>query len=290
MQKTSNNNEPIELFYSYSHKDELLRDELEKHLSILKRQGVIAGWHDRKITPGAEWGQNIDKYLATAHIVLLLISSDFLASDYCYEKEMQSALARHNAGEARVIPVILRTVDWQDAPFGKLQALPKDAKPVVSWESRDEAFTSVVQGIRQAIKDLSPVTQKSSSQNISELLKKFTLRPKKYAGQEFITDVNLEDSIYKINEDDAEAFNLTLGSAISRMFIIKPEMKYSDKLYADGTLADWLEDAPTGMYRLRVRLIYGTHEELLFNGVEKKHQEAGFQLIEVINKDSDAPV
>ena len=145
---------PVELFYSYSHKDEELRDELERHLSILKRQGVIAGWHDRRIGAGKEWKGQIDAHLNTARVILLLISADFLASDYCYDVEMRRAIERHEAGEARVIPVILRAVDWKGAPFGKLQCLPTDAKPVTSWTNRDEAFRDVAQGIRKAVEEL----------------------------------------------------------------------------------------------------------------------------------------
>jgi hypothetical protein len=145
---------PIEIFYSYSHKDEELRDELEKHLSILKRQGVITGWHDRRIGAGKEWEGEIDEHLNTADVILLLISSDFLASDYCYDKEMRRALERHDAGEARVIPVILRPVDWEGALFGKLQALPKNAKPVTEWPNRDRAFRNIARGIRAAVEEL----------------------------------------------------------------------------------------------------------------------------------------
>jgi hypothetical protein len=103
---------------------------LETHLALLRHEGVIASWHDRKIVAGQEWKGQIDRHLDEADIILLLVSADFLASDYCYEIEMQRALARHQAGEACVIPVIIRAVDWNSAPFANLQALPKDAKPV----------------------------------------------------------------------------------------------------------------------------------------------------------------
>lgn len=124
--------EGIEVFISYSHKDELLRDELERHSSILKRQKIISTWHDRKIGAGDDWKGQIDDHLDSAQIILLLISADFLASDYCYDIEMNRAIERHEFGEARVIPIILRPVDWKGAPFGKLQALPKNAEPVIS--------------------------------------------------------------------------------------------------------------------------------------------------------------
>jgi hypothetical protein len=145
---------PIEIFYSYSHRDEELRDELEKHLTILKRQGVIQGWHDRRIGAGKEWEGEINTHLNTADVILLLISADFLASDYCYDVETRRAMERHKAGEVCVIPVILRPVDWKGAPFGKLQALPKDAVPVTEWPNRDKAFLNVAKGIRAAVRDL----------------------------------------------------------------------------------------------------------------------------------------
>ncbi|WP_437682888.1 TIR domain-containing protein [Sorangium sp. So ce131] len=145
---------PIRLFFSYSHRDEALRDELEIHLALLKREGLLQGWHDRRIGAGADWAGQIDKNLDEAEVILLLVSADFIASDYCFDKEMKRALARHDAGQARVIPVILRTTDWHSAPFAKLQALPKEARPVTLWQDRDEAWTDVALGIRRAIEAL----------------------------------------------------------------------------------------------------------------------------------------
>src|SRR5262245_53472095 len=112
----------VRLFYSYSHKDETLRDELQTHLSLLKRQGILHDWHDRKIGAGQEWEGAIDENQEAADVILLLVSADFLASDYCYDRKMKRALEKHEAGEARVIPVIIRPVDWSQAPFSKLQA------------------------------------------------------------------------------------------------------------------------------------------------------------------------
>ena len=146
---------PVEVFYSYAHKDETFRNKLETHLSLLQRQGLITAWHDRRILPGADWSQAIDEHLERASVILLLISADFLASDYCYGLEMQRALERHQANEARVIPILLRPVDWNEAPFAHLQALPIGAKPITTWRNRDAAFTDVAAGIRRVIEDLS---------------------------------------------------------------------------------------------------------------------------------------
>jgi len=142
---------PIQVFFSYAHEDENLKIELEKHLSFLEQQGYIAGWNDRDIQAGQEWQEEIDSHLNAAQIILLLISSDFMASKYCSSIEMTKAMERHQAGEARVIPIILRPTDWQGAPFSKLQALPTNAKPITRWTDRDEAFLDVEQGIRKVV-------------------------------------------------------------------------------------------------------------------------------------------
>jgi internalin A len=158
---TVNHGDAVRLFYSYSHKDESLRNELETHLKLLHRQGLIEAWHDRKIEAGDEWKQKIDEYLERAAIVLLLISSDFISSDYCYEKEMQSALERHERGEARVIPVVVRDVNWRIAPFAKLQALPKDGKAVTLWENRDSAWRNVSEGIERVVEEMRSKSRRS---------------------------------------------------------------------------------------------------------------------------------
>ncbi|WP_454868479.1 toll/interleukin-1 receptor domain-containing protein [Pseudomonas farris] len=138
------------VFFSYCHADEALRDQLEKQLAMLKRQGVIETWHDRRIGAGQEIDSVIDEHINSDEIILLLVSPDFIASDYCYNVEMARALERHNAKEAIVIPVILRACDWHHAPFGKLLATPQDGKPVTLWPDRDEAFLQVAKEVRKA--------------------------------------------------------------------------------------------------------------------------------------------
>lgn len=149
---------PVKLFFSYAHRDEEMRDQLATHLSLLVRQGIVAEWHDRRIQAGSDFAAEIDRNLNESQIVLLLISADFLASDYCYGVEMASALERHEKGTAIVVPIILRPCDWQPAPFGRLQALPRDGKPITTWADRDEAFASIAASIRLACLD---VTQSS---------------------------------------------------------------------------------------------------------------------------------
>ncbi len=146
--------EPVQLFYSYSHKDERLRRQLETHLSTLRRQDLISDWHFRKILPGREWEGAIDQNLECAEVILLLVSADFVGSDYCYDIELERALGKHESGKARVIPVIIRPTDWAGTPFSKLQALPEDTKPVTKWTNRDDAWLNVAAGIRKVVDEL----------------------------------------------------------------------------------------------------------------------------------------
>ena len=146
---------PVKIFFCYAHEDEQLLNKLKSHLIPLQRQGLIDVWHDRDISAGADWEQQIKSHLNEAQIILLLVSPDFMVSDYCYGIEMQRALERHDLGEARVIPIILRHVYWQGI-LGKIQALPTDARPVKSWPDLDEALYNVTEGIRVVIEQFTP--------------------------------------------------------------------------------------------------------------------------------------
>lgn len=143
----------IKLFYCYAREDKSLCNELDKHLSWLKQRYRLTIWHDSKILPGEEWEQSIDTNLNNANLILLLISPDFMASEYC-SKEMQRALEQSKARTCRVISILLRPCYWKDAPFSSLQLLPTDAKPVTRWTDRDEAFENVVTEISRTIEDL----------------------------------------------------------------------------------------------------------------------------------------
>ncbi|MCC8957131.1 macro domain-containing protein [Bradyrhizobium sp. Pear77] len=144
----------VSVFVSYAHEDEALQKQLRKHLSVLEKQGLIASWHDRMIGAGTEWEGAIDSHLNSARVILLLVSPDFIASPYCYDVEMARALERHEKRDALVIPAILRAVHLKGTPFAKLQALPKDAKPIVTWNDPDTAFVDVTDGLYSAIQDI----------------------------------------------------------------------------------------------------------------------------------------
>ncbi len=144
----------IKAFISYSHHDEEHRNELEVHLAMLKREGLISVWHDRRITAGTDIDNAISNELNEAKLVLLLVSPYFLDSTYCYEREMAHAVERHVAGKARLIPIIINPCEWQRAPFGKLRATPPDGRPVTKFPNIHDAYLAVTADIRAAIVDL----------------------------------------------------------------------------------------------------------------------------------------
>jgi hypothetical protein len=161
---------PVEIFFSYAHKDEDLMNSVRRQLVVNERNGRILKWHDREIPAGSGWRQQIDDRLRQAKIILLFVSPDFLDSRYCYEIEGKEALRRHEAGEARVIPVILRPCLFEDAPFSELQALPKDAKPISTWNNIDEATLDVARGIMKVVEEL------AKASNIRRVVKKSAAR------------------------------------------------------------------------------------------------------------------
>jgi hypothetical protein len=144
----------LTVFISYCHEDEVLKNEFTKHLTPLKRLNLISDWHDRKLVAGQRWGEEISKRLDAASIIVLLVSIDFINSEYCYEIEMDRALEKSDDKSCIVIPVILRGCMWQHTPFANFQALPKDGKPVTSWPDRDDAFVNIVEGIKIAAEKL----------------------------------------------------------------------------------------------------------------------------------------
>src|SRR5437667_7245877 len=145
----------IEVFYAYASEDEPWALELEKHLTLLQRQNLITTWHPRLITAGADWQQVIDSHLQSASVILLLISPDFLASNYCYSTQMKRALEREQTKGVRIVPILLRPVDWKNAPFAHLYPLPSDARFLTEWPNIDRAFADITTSLRRTLEDLS---------------------------------------------------------------------------------------------------------------------------------------
>lgn len=156
LESKKGDNNMVNIFISYSHDDDDLRNELDKHLMGLQREGTINTWDDHGIFAGEEFEDKINANLESADIILLLISSNFIASDYCYCKEMTRAMERHHAREAKVIPVILHPFDWEKTPFGTLKALPKDGKPVSTFPNKHEAFSEIAKAIRRVVEQPDP--------------------------------------------------------------------------------------------------------------------------------------
>jgi GUN4-like/TIR domain len=206
--------EAISVFLSYSRKDKDMLDKLITHLAALRRTGKITTWHDRDIEAGSEWEPELLRQLDTADIILLLISADFMASDYCYGKELQRAIERHDRKEARVIPVILRPCDWNipEIPFSKLNVLPSDAEPIVSskWQYYDEALAIVTRGIREVSEQLKNAKLSNKTQiTISPFKKtlKESLRPEDQEKQPITSSefaVNALDTVALASEQGVD--------------------------------------------------------------------------------------
>ena len=141
----------VRIFISYAHEDEALKNELDKYLKVLRRSGKIAVWQDRQLLAGHEWNATILRELAQANLILLLVSVDFNASDFIWDKELAAAMQRHDDGTARVVPIILRPCQWSSLPYAKLQALPRNARPVTDHPDRDAAFTEIATEIERLV-------------------------------------------------------------------------------------------------------------------------------------------
>ncbi len=137
----------IEVFFSYAHEDEDLMNDVRQQLIIFEREGQILKWYDRMIPAGEEWESHIDRRIRQAQIILLFVSPSFIESKYCYDIEVKEALKRHTSNEAHVIPIILRPCAWEEAPFSKLQALPRDGRAVSQWDDRDQVCLDVARAV-----------------------------------------------------------------------------------------------------------------------------------------------
>ncbi len=245
----------IQLHYVYAYADGIFGKELEKHLAILQRQGCITEWHSHEITPATDGKYISDEYLITAQIILLLISHDFLALDFCYGRVLQQAVERHENGEAIVIPIILRPANWQDSPFDHLSTLPDNGEPITQWENQDEAYINIIEGIQYRITSFrwprgrqklvpEPETSLVSEQENTHSIKLFYV----YTGEDqnlcnqlekhlvilqkqgFISAWSSWDILRESIADDE--FVLSLGTAQIVLLLISPDLLASEALYS----------------------------------------------------------
>jgi hypothetical protein len=217
--------EAVRVFISYSHRDEKLREQLDKHLAPLKMQKVVKAWHDRQIGAGDEWANQIDENLNKADIILLLVSPDFIHSDYCSKIELSQALKRHEVGEAIVVPIILEPCDWSWLPFAKLQAFPKDGKAITSWTNHNEAFLDVATGIRKVAQELFEKRKLLAEQ------KQAKLNNYKELVQAFLSDGEISPLEQKRLEDRRKELGLTIEEAKEiQNHLYEPYSKYQENI------------------------------------------------------------
>ena len=152
------------VFYSYAHEDRELRDKLSAFLAPLVQNNKLVEWYDRKVKPGADWAHEINDRLDTADLILLLVSGDFLASEYCFGVEVDKALARLKQGEAEVVPILLKPCLFDESRFSELQFLPRDAKPITSSAAPDDAFVEVAKEIRDLVSGPPPAPPQPASE------------------------------------------------------------------------------------------------------------------------------
>jgi len=141
----------VQAFISYSHRDEKWLDLLHRHLVMLKREGVVELWFDKQIDAGGHIDDEVSSGLADSQLFLALVSPDFLASNYCYEKEMVQAIERASYGTMRVVPIILEPCDWKSSPLAQFKALPKDSTPISLWANPNVAMLDIVNELRRVL-------------------------------------------------------------------------------------------------------------------------------------------
>lgn len=181
----------MKIFVSYSHRDEGTLERLKAHLSPLRRDGRIETWYDREIRAGAEIDDEISEQLETCDVFLLLISPDFLNSDYCMDTEMSRAMERHEKGTARVIPIIVEDCYWKSSPFRKLKALPKDGKPISNWTNENTAYLNIVEEVARVLGDMDRAPM--APQPDADQTPAAAAQPRKYRVQRHFDDIDRSD-------------------------------------------------------------------------------------------------
>jgi hypothetical protein len=203
------------VFFSYSHDDEAYRDQLEKHLALLRHEGLIESWHDRRILAGADLNQVIDDQLNQADVILLLVSASFLSSRYCYSVEMARALERQSRGEAQVVPVIVRPCDWQQPPLNGLMAVPRDGKAITTWANHDEAYTDVARSIRSLVTQLGGRTHVAGAPSRAQPLAAASALPSEQVSLPRSSNLRLRK---EFTERDQDAFQHAAFDYLARFF------------------------------------------------------------------------
>ncbi len=254
------------VFFSYALKDAPLLEELKKHLQPLKREGLISVWYDNTISvAGKAWQRERAAQLDNASIIILLISPDFLASDYIYSVEMPRAMQRHTAGEARIIPVLLKPAHWESAPFAQFTPLPTNAQPITSWRDRNKAFLNVTEGLRAVLETLQahPSVQQNNTNFATDKEKSFSVQEEE---EQVISKRSIDTTIYSNEgksfsvQEEQGASKRSIGTAIYTYDIHakwvsaigwSPDATRIASAGGDGTIRIW--DSETGHHILTYR-------------------------------------
>ena len=220
----------MKFFVSYSHRDEGTLERLKTHLSPLLREGRIEAWYDREIRAGEEIDGEISAQLESCDVFLLLISADFLKSDYCMETEMTRAMQRHDEGSARVIPIIVEDCYWKSSPFQKLKALPKDGKPISKWTNENTAYLNVVEEVVRILDDIGRTPAVSQSRAGGEAVA--GTQPRKYRVQRHFDEIDRADFRDKAFEEVRNYFQkaaaeLDALEELRGRFTTRSETKFS---------------------------------------------------------------
>lgn len=256
---------PIRVFFSYSHRDEEYRVQLEEHLSIFRRIGLIQSWSDRKITGGQEWKSQIDENLRSADLILLLVSPSFIASDYCSDVEVSLAISRHEKGEARVIPIFIRPVTFEGAPFAGLQGFPKDAKAVSIWDNRDLAWLDVATGIKGVLESIAEEKRRSATADNMKTIQEALVESVEDLDRLYNSTEGI--ALQGISTGLADVDRLTNGLKQGDLFVIasRPSMgKTTFALNIATTVA--LQDLPVVIFSTKIRADDISRRMLTFTG------------------------
>ena len=235
---------PLTVVVSYSHKDEEHRQALGSVLSTLQRQKLVDLWSDHRIKPGTDIDQEITDALCAADLVLLLISADFIASDYCYLRELKTALVRHEKRASVVVPLIVRPCDWEALPFGRLKALPTDGLPITTWQNRDSAWLDVSKNLRSLVEDLVQKKRLVQSPNKAETIRdhlrdEFTRLTKRYESPESLSVGAIS---LGVKELDVVFDGVHCGDLV--VFAGRPNMGHHDLILGAAIHASLKQDVP----------------------------------------------
>ena len=268
----------VKIFCSYSHKDEELKNELENHLSILRRIGLIKVWTDRKILPGEYWQKRINGEIEKSDLILLLISSDFIASDYCFDVEVKKAIEKHEQNESMVVPILVRDCDWEGAPFEHIQGLPTDMKPIISkhWHSKDEGFRNVTSSLKKTIKI---IIENKKEEQINEFN---NLPPSIEAHRQFITKYIEGELVNKAKQKILELDEDNSWKLAVKRNLVKDYKDYLYK-YPNSKYSQEAKKQIKQIKEVKEKVIYQADEKLIALIDKIDSQEIRNQLLKHIN-------